>query len=189
MGSRSTLRSATVDDAVKKIRCLIDVFQGLGATLIEHGEPEHALESAVVRGAAVVSIGGRKLTPIGETHTLVARGSQIPTLWAPGTEPRYLDALLRDERVPWSVEMKVNAGGGYGAYLRHATGQAVLYRHYLRTTAALANWFEGLGMDQAATRAAVVYPRPAPEAEVVIAPPDQQSPADRQRLRRPGGHG
>jgi hypothetical protein len=158
-----------VSGAVDKIHSLVTALGGSDGPLLNHGEPEHALESAILRGAMAVEVGGLKLESIGAPDSSVARGSQIPTLWAPGTKPRYLDALLRDGRVPWAVEMKVNAGGGYGAYLRHAIGQAVLYRRYLRTTAALGPWFESLQLEQRAIRALVVYPRPSHHVRAKIA--------------------
>ncbi len=99
----------------------------------------------------------------------MALGSQIPTLWSPGGKPRYLDAFLRDGRVPWAVEMKVKAGGGYGAHLRHAIGQAVLYRHYLRTTLSFKGWFDEHDLDQQSVRAAVLHPHPIPAVETKIA--------------------
>jgi len=137
--------------------------------LLDHGVPEHALESAVVRGTIGVTIGGRPLLPLRHDQSIVAYGSQIPTLWTPHERPRYLDALLRDGQVPWAMEMKVKAGGGYGAYLRHAIGQAVLYRYFLQMAPAYRSWFDAQGLDQLAVRAAVVYPQPTEEVQRKIA--------------------
>ncbi len=40
---------------------------------------------------------------------------------------------MRQGSVPWAVEMKVRGGGGVGGYYRHAVGQAVLYRQFIRS--------------------------------------------------------
>jgi hypothetical protein len=154
----------TVDSAVDLIHQLVERLGATSGELLDHGVPEHALESAVVRGAIPVRIGGRELVPIGAGSD-VAVGSQIPTQWAPDTGPRYLDALLRDGQVPWAVEMKVKAGGGYGSYLRHAIGQAVLYRHFLRTAPAFQTWFARHELDGQAVRAAVLYPQPPDDVQ------------------------
>ena len=50
--------------------------------------------------------------------------------------------------------------GGYGSYLRHAIGQAVLYRHFLRTASPYGQWFNSVGLDQRGVRALVLYPQP-----------------------------
>ncbi|MFD0205474.1 MULTISPECIES: hypothetical protein [Saccharothrix] len=71
---------------------------------------------------------------------------------------RYLDALMRQGKVPWAVEMKVRGARGVGGYYRHAVGQAVLYRHWIRSATALDPWFTRQGLDRTAARAAVVVP-------------------------------
>jgi hypothetical protein len=136
--------------------------------LLDHGVPEHAVESAVVRGTITVKVAGRELHPLRMSQS-VAYGSQIPTQWAPGERPRYLDALMRQGTVPWAVEMKVKSGGGYGAYLRHAIGQAVLYRHFLRTATGIQAWLRAEQLDAQAVRAAVLYPEPTDDVRRKIA--------------------
>lgn len=42
--------------------------------------------------------------------------------------------------VPWIVELKVNTQG-QGQYYRHAVGQAVLYREFIRNAQSLWPWF------------------------------------------------
>jgi hypothetical protein len=158
-----------VGTACDLIAVLIDDLGGGPSSPCKHGAPEHSLESAVLRGATEVRIGGRKLDTLGDPNSPVARGSQMPTLWHTDGAPRYLDSLLRDGQVPWAMEMKVQDGGGYGRYLRHAIGQAVLYRHYLRSTPALRGWFKSQGLDQQALRAAVCYPQPSPAVDRKIA--------------------
>lgn len=168
-GEALPVTETSLDAAIGRISELVRELERVDGGLLDHGVPEHALESAVVRGEIQVTIGGRKLSTLGDGQAKVAYGSQIPTLWAPAGRPRYLDALLRDDAVPWAVEMKVKAGGGYGAYLRHAIGQAVLYRHFLRTATPYQTWFDDRGLDRQAVRAAVLYPQPTPEVQRKIA--------------------
>ncbi len=168
-GEALSVTESTLDVAIGRISELVRGLERVDGGLLDHGVPEHALESAVVRGEIQVTIGARELCTLGDEQAKVAYGSQIPTLWAPDGRPWYLDALLRDCAVPWAIEMKVKAGGGYGAYLRHAIGQAVLYRHFLRTATPYQAWFDALGLDRQAVRAAVLYPQPTPEVQRKIA--------------------
>ena len=168
-GEALLVTETTLGAAIERISELVRGLERVDGQLLDHGVPEHALESAVVRGEIEVTIGAQKLTTLGDGQTKVAYGSQIPTLWAQDGRPRYLDALLRDGAVPWAVEMKVKAGGGYGAYLRHAIGQAVLYRHFLRTATPYEKWFVDRRLDRQAARAAVLYPQPTPDVQRKIA--------------------
>ncbi len=168
-GEELPVNETSLATAIGRISELVRALERVDGELLDHGLPEHALESAVVRGESQVTIGARRLSTLGDGQAKVAYGSQIPTLWAPEGGPRYLDALLRDGAVPWAVEMKVKAGGGYGAYLRHAIGQAVLYRHFLRTATPYQAWFDDRGLDRQAVRAAVLYPQPTPEVQRKIA--------------------
>jgi hypothetical protein len=158
-----------VEAAAWLVRALIGEFHGAAGSRLEHGQPEHALEATVLRGELKVMVGGRALEPLvapsdpprSPAKSRVARGSQIPTQWWPDGAPRYLDALLRDEQTAWAVEMKEpSRAGGYGPYLRHAIGQAVLYRHFLRTASPYGQWFNSVGLDQRGVRALVLYPQP-----------------------------
>ncbi len=54
--------------------------------------------------------------------------------------------------------MKVEGGGGVGGYYRHAVGQAVLYRHFIRTATSLKPWFDRHQLDQTTCQAAVIVP-------------------------------
>jgi hypothetical protein len=97
--------------------------------------------------------------------------AQFPTLWGNVTRPaRYLDALLADDLArPWAVELKdQDAGGGHGAYLRHGIGQAVLYRHYIRSAAALDPWFALHGLQRTQCQGALAFPTAAPSTAGVI---------------------
>jgi hypothetical protein len=97
--------------------------------------------------------------------------AQFPTLWGNVTKPaRYLDALLADgDGRPWAVELKdQDAGGGHGAYLRHGIGQAVLYRHYIRTTEELDPWFASHGLARTGCCAALAFPIAAPGAKATV---------------------
>ena len=77
---------------------------------------------------------------------------------------RYLDALLAEPTGrPWAVELKdQEAGGGHGEYLRHGIAQAVLYRHYIRTTLELDAWFDFHGLRRTECQAALAFPTAAP---------------------------
>jgi hypothetical protein len=174
--SEFTFSKDSVGQASELIHGLVERLGYTSGELLDHGVPEHALESTMVRGDRRVTIGGRTLYPVvskssnlAADDSFVAYGSQIPTLWSPAGRPRYLDAVLHDGRVPWAVEMKVKAGGGYGAYLRHAIGQAVLYRHFLRTAGAYKGWFESNDLDQDSIRALVLYPQPTEPVQRKIA--------------------
>jgi hypothetical protein len=152
------------DRSIEKARSLIEQFirsfDGVPGRLLDHGNPEHALESSIVRGKHQIRVGGRKLSSIVRSDSYVVRGSQIPTQWAKDGKACYLDALMRDEHVPWAVEMKVLANNDYGPYLQYAIGQAVLYRHFLCSAPAYQAWFASHNLDQQAVRAAVLYPQP-----------------------------
>jgi hypothetical protein len=136
---------------------------------------EHALESRILEGAVTLRVDGvplQRLEP--EAEDLVNWGSQFPTGWGrrPGGDDRrrasgarYLDALLRNDRTPWAVEMKVAGGAGVGQYYRHAVAQAVLYRQFIQTAEPLRPWFEKHRLDQHACRAAVVVPSFLPRQE------------------------
>lgn len=162
-GTNAADVTVSVESAGRVVRELIAAFrQGSPSGILRHGQPEHALESRILRGDTTVECSGNVLRPL-LADSLVARGSQFPTKWSlTGGRPRYLDGLLIYGRTPWAVEMKVQAGGGFGAYYRHAVGQAVLYRHFIRTAAAVHPWFERKGMDPTACRAAVVFPLTPP---------------------------
>lgn len=148
--------------AASLIKRFADSFE-VTAGVTNHGQPEHSLESAVLRTAVRVEVDGRALrVPFEDRASFgtVAWGSQFPTLWWPKGKARYLDALLRDGRRPWAVEMKVASGSGYGRYLRQGLTQAVLYRHFIRTATQLRPWFDMLDMDAALCESAVLLPTP-----------------------------
>lgn len=140
----------------------VKAFAAQWLTPVRPGGPltqnEHALESRILRGAVPVSVEGVELQLLRGKHSTVNWGSQFPTKWGRNGSARYLDALLRDGRTPWAVEMKVSGGGGVGQYYRHAIAQAVLYREFIRGAAPLHFWFQAQGLDAGACRAAVVVP-------------------------------
>jgi hypothetical protein len=121
-------------------------------------QDEHALESRILRDAASVTVNNTRLALIATEPMTVNWGSQFPCKWGPSGKWRYLDALLRDGRTPWAVEMKVQGGAGVGQYYRHAVAQAVLYREFLRRAEIVRPWFLGRGLDAAICSAAVVVP-------------------------------
>lgn len=163
-----------VDDLVALVDRLIAAWTDTkqpGAVL-GHGQAEHALEAHILSGRLTLSSsesGPLHLAVPSRSGTLAA--AQFPTLWGDVTRPaRYLDALLADDdRRPWAIELKdQDAGGGHGAYLRHGIGQAVLYRHYIRSAAELDPWFEHHGLKRTECRAALAFPTAAPPTEPVI---------------------
>jgi hypothetical protein len=154
----------TLETAAGRLRALIGAFGGAHAPAgLEHGQPEHALESRVLRGVVPVTAGGATLAPAFD-DPLVSRGSQFPTLWGRGGPAHFLDALLCRGRVPWAVELKVLSGGGAGVYYRHGVAQAVLYRHFIRSATPVHAWFAEASMDAAACRACLAVSRALPAA-------------------------
>lgn len=126
-----------------------------GAVVVQD---EHALESRILRGAVSLAADHRELQLL-RPHAEVNWGSQFPTRWGRDGQARYLDGLLRDGRVPWAVEMKIQGpSGGLRQYYRHAIAQAVLYREFIKRAAPLDAWFVGRGLDRDLCRAAIVVP-------------------------------
>jgi hypothetical protein len=156
-GAKASDDSHPVATAAQTVRALIEIMRDSSGEL-QHGQPEHRLESGVLRGLVPVRVAGHDLE-LAFPDPLVSRGSQFPTLWGAGGSVRYLDALLRQGGVPWAVELKVFGGGGSGAYYRHGLAQAVLYRHFIRTAAPVHPWFERAGMDASACEACLALPR------------------------------
>lgn len=159
---------------VDLIREVIDAWsddQHPGAVL-QHGSAEHALEAHILSGRLTLATSADELRLAIPNHDRVLRAAQFPTLWGDVTSPaRYLDALLADsDGRPWAIELKdQEAGGGHGAYLRYGIGQAVLYRHYIRSAPALDGWFENLGLNRSQCQAALAFPTPKPAAAKSIA--------------------
>ncbi len=131
---------------------------GQGAAVVRQ-QNEHALESRILRGTCTVRVDTGPLQLL-QPDSVTNWGSQFPTRWGhtTGKAARYLDALMREGRVPWAVEMKVRGSGGVGGYYRHAVGQAVLYRHFIRSAAPLDDWFDSHALDRTSCQAAVVVP-------------------------------
>ncbi|MEI7993194.1 MAG: hypothetical protein WCH93_12310, partial [Actinomycetota bacterium] len=163
-----------VDDLVALVDRLIAAWTDTKqpAAVLGHGQAEHALEAHILSGRLTLSSsesGPLHLAVPFRSRTLAA--AQFPTLWGDVTRPaRYLDALLADgDRRPWAIELKdQDAGGGHGAYLRHGIGQAVLYRHYIRSAAELDPWFEHYGLKRTECRAALAFPTATLSTEPVI---------------------
>ncbi len=147
-----------VDEAITPIVDFATAWHGLSENSVDHDE--HALESRILRGAAPIEVGGRRLALIQGDDGVVNWGSQFPTKWGSGGSARYLDGLLRDVSTPWAIEMKVQGGAGVGQYYRHAVAQAVLYREFIRRASPLHDpWFTVRGLDATACEAAVVVPQ------------------------------
>jgi hypothetical protein len=139
--------------------------------VLAHGQAEHALEAHILsaRTALRTESGPLRLAVPFRSGTLGA--AQFPTLWGDVTRPaRYLDALLADDSSrPWAVELKdQDAGGGHGAYLRHGIGQAVLYRHYIRSASVLDGWFSSYGLQRTQCQAALAFPTASSGASATV---------------------
>ncbi len=154
---RFAFDESTVDSAARLLQSLITSFESSDGAL-DHGQPEHALESRVLRGLVPVRTGGSTLD-VWLEDGLVSRGSQFPTLWTERGRPKYLDALLRHGSTPWAVELKVLKSGGSGSYYRHGLAQAVLYRHFIQSAVPLHPWFAEQGVVPVECRAAVAFPK------------------------------
>jgi hypothetical protein len=120
---------------------------------------EHLVESGVWAGSVVL----RPLNlakPLAPLVGTPAPPLQMPALFSPDGNARFIDAVLHDGDVPWCVELKV-ATGGQGEYYRHALTQAVLYREFIRSAVPLHSWFMGLGpgLDASRCEAAIAFPR------------------------------
>ncbi len=140
--------------------------------VLGHGQAEHALEAHVLSGRLILSALAGPLHPAVPFRAGTLAAAQFPTLWGDVTRPaRYLDALLADDNHrPWAIELKdQGAGGGHGAYLRHGIGQAVLYRHYIRSAAELDPWFELHGLERTQCQAALAFPAASQSTAKVIA--------------------
>lgn len=154
------VNDASVNLAESAVTRFAEEWLGRSAPEVVVRQNEHALESRILRGACPVEVASGRLHLLQADDGVTNWGSQFPTRWGHGigNAARYLDALMRQGDVPWAVEMKVQGGTGVGGYYRHAVGQAVLYRHFIRSAAALNPWFEQRGLERTAVRAAVVVP-------------------------------
>jgi hypothetical protein len=145
------------------IDTVIDVVSRLAAhwrtTPGGHGQPEHALEAAILRGdAEVTTVTGVSLGRV-DSAAHVLRAGQFPCLWStePGAGARYLDVVMRTGSTPWAAELKIPGGGG-GRYYRHAITQAVLYAAFIRGATPVHGWFLRRGLDASACRPVIVVP-------------------------------
>jgi hypothetical protein len=162
-----------IDDVVAVVDELIAAWTDADHpdAVLTHGQAEHALEAHVLSGRLELTSASGPLWPSVPFHNGTLAAAQFPTLWGDVTRPaRYLDALLADnDHRPWAVELKdQDAGGGHGAYLRHGIGQAVLYRHYIRTADALDPWFERHELNRSECQAALAFPTAAASTTTTI---------------------
>lgn len=159
--------TVSVTDAAGIITKLIRRWRGHGA----HGAPvthrhkngvpfvdEHALEARLLKGIIDADIDGERADLVLHDQE-VARGSQFPTLWGRGANPRYLDAMLAVGRAPIAMELKV-ATGGQGRYYRRALVQAALYRHFILHAPQLDDWFRDAGLERTRLRTYIGLPLP-----------------------------
>ena len=114
---------------------------------------EHLLESRILRGNLAV-----ELPEYGRLEPTESRYPfQFPALWSPQGRAKYIDALMRQNSIPWVLELKV-ATGGQGKYYRHAIAQVVLYREFIRGATGFHPWFKERKLDPCKIEAAVVFP-------------------------------
>jgi hypothetical protein len=139
--------------------------------VLGHGQAEHALEAHVLSGRLTLNSSEGPLRLAIQPNGPLLASAQFPTLWGDVTRPaRYLDALLSDtDGRPWAIELKDQASGGHGSYLRHGIAQAVLYRHFIKTASQLDGWFSGHGLNRTECRAAVAFPSAAASTDHHIA--------------------
>lgn len=186
---------SSIDKAVALIDGLIVAWTAPRnpAAVLQHGQAEHALEAHILSDRLQLKAGDILLRSAVPFRSRMLGAAQFPTLWGDVSGPaRYLDALLADhDRRPWAVELKdQHAGGGHGAYLRHGIGQAVLYRHFIRSAAELDPWFAHHGLDRQRCRAALAFPTTAGGAAKTIARLGDLAPrfdVDIIEFVRPGG--
>lgn len=138
---------STVDNAA-------DVIRDFARSRASLGDPEHRLEATILsRDVVLRTAAGDPLEPAIEV-------SQFPAVWWEDDKAnRYTDLLMHVEDVPWIVELKVDSQG-QGQYYRHAVGQVVLYREFIRNARSLRPWFlnRATPLDASKCRAAVVFP-------------------------------
>lgn len=115
---------------------------------------EHLLESLVLSGKLDVNSGGGTLEPVSGDQPF-----QFPTLWSPGGNPRFIDALMRIGDIPYAVELKEPKGSSPGQEYRHAITQAVLYREFIRRADCVHPWFEKQQLNPQMCRAVVAFPK------------------------------
>jgi hypothetical protein len=115
---------------------------------------EHLLESRVLSGVAKLKVDEKILEPVVTAHPF-----QFPTLWSPKGNPRFLDALMRDENIPWAVELKEPKGSSIGEDYRHAITQAVLYREFIKKATLMHEWFHDMGVIASKCQSAVAFPK------------------------------
>jgi hypothetical protein len=150
--------------AATKIRVLLRRFRAVdvrGAPITHRSKDgipfvdEHALESRLLKGIVPALEG----TGLVRGDSVVARGSQFPTLWGQASAPRYLDALLTRGETPVAVELKV-ATSGQGRNYRRSLVQAVLYAHFIRNAQALQAWFDRANLRRTAVLPVIGMPAP-----------------------------
>lgn len=151
MGGLKYIEESNVSSMAAFLRTVAD---DRDTGILANCEPEHRLESMLLRRATVVSVDGTPLEPVVKEWPF-----QFPTLWShtPGARARYVDVLMRSNDVPWVLELKVDSGGK-GKHYRHAIGQSVLYREFIRTATWIHPWFENQGLDPKKCEAVVAFP-------------------------------
>jgi hypothetical protein len=114
---------------------------------------EHLLESYVLSGKLKINSKAGVLRPAIEDIPF-----QFPTLWGPKGSPRFVDALMRCENIPYVIELKESSGNSRGQGFRHAITQAVLYREFIQKTEKVHPWFEKRGLKPLECIAVVAFP-------------------------------
>ena len=153
-GRQGPFRAKDVKRAASLVR---DLVHSRVSGALRNEQREHHFESRVLRGAVRVNV-PPLLVPVCPNLPF-----QFPTLWSCDGRARYVDALLRAGHVPWVAELKLYQPG---QYLRHAIGQAVLYREFIRQAQKLHPWFRLEGLDPQACEAVVVVEGNPPPQEL-----------------------
>lgn len=129
-------------------------------------QPEHFYEALILRGKIPIPAdkhaGDALLEPVFRN-----RPFQFPAKWHKKDKPRYVDILMREGNVPWVVELKyAKYWDGYWRHFRHAIGQAVLYREFIKKVPAVYDLLQSeLGLDATLCKAIVALACPKPSDE------------------------
>ena len=151
----------TESDVISVARAVGKIVAARQMESLRDFQAEHRLEALVLRDMIHVPAGRRPgaglLKPV-----FGKRPFQFPTQWCADGQPRYVDILMYEGKVPWVVELK-DAKPGAGQYYRHAIGQAVLYREFVRKAPVVRAFLQRTkGLDATACRALVAFPEPKP---------------------------
>lgn len=139
-----------IEEVASVIMALVEARKSSDLNLVQR---EHLLESQLLSGAIKIKAEKGELDPVYKDNPF-----QFPTLWGPGGQPRFVDALMSHGDIPYVVELKKPSGSSPGQGYRHAITQAVLYREFIRRNEYVHPWFEKKGLKPGQCRAVVAFP-------------------------------